>query len=84
MRKARHCPLFRKTNKIFTPIISQLSSQSFYGQTPQGSVNSLVLYSEDNVNTNGALSDVMSESVQTKEQHHLFPRKFLFLTANIK
>ncbi|XP_071880390.1 coiled-coil domain-containing protein 60 isoform X1 [Anas platyrhynchos] len=73
MRKARHCPLFRKTNKIFTPVISQLSSQSFYGQTPQGSVNSLVLYSEDNVNTNGALSDVMSESVQTKEQHHLFP-----------
>ncbi|NWZ24687.1 CCD60 protein, partial [Asarcornis scutulata] len=73
MRKARHCPLFRKTNKIFTPVISQLSSQSFYGQTPQGSVNSLVLYSEDNVNTNGALSDVMSESVQTKEQHRLFP-----------
>ncbi|XP_035412675.1 coiled-coil domain-containing protein 60 isoform X1 [Cygnus atratus] len=73
MRKARHCPLSRKTNKISTPVISQLSSQSSHGQTPHGSVNSLVLCSEDNVNVNGGLSDVMSESVQTKEQHHLFP-----------
>ncbi|XP_066835024.1 coiled-coil domain-containing protein 60 isoform X5 [Anser cygnoides] len=73
MQKARHCPLSRKTNKISTPVISQLSSQSSHGQTPHSSVNSLVLCSEDNVNMNGGLSDVMSESVQTKEQHHLFP-----------
>ncbi|NXL83048.1 CCD60 protein, partial [Alectura lathami] len=71
MRKARLSPLSRKTNKISAPVISQLSSQSSHGQTPLSSGNSLVLHSEDNVNMNGALSNTMSASAQTKEQPFL-------------
>ncbi|XP_059683888.1 coiled-coil domain-containing protein 60 [Gavia stellata] len=72
--KARCSPLSRKINKISTPGISQLSSQSSpQGQTPCGSVTSTALCSEDVVSINIASSDVMSESTQAKEQQPLFP-----------
>ncbi|XP_074743151.1 coiled-coil domain-containing protein 60 [Strix uralensis] len=72
--KARYNPLSRKINKISTPHISQLSSQSSpRGQTPRGSETSTVLCSEDNIKVNVASSDVMSESAQAKEQPPLFP-----------
>ncbi|KAM6241807.1 coiled-coil domain-containing protein 60 [Spheniscus humboldti] len=72
--KAQYSLLSRKINKTSTPGISQLSSQSSpHGQTPRGSETSTVLCSEDNIKINVASSDVMSESAQAKEQHHLFP-----------
>ncbi|XP_076209490.1 coiled-coil domain-containing protein 60 [Aptenodytes patagonicus] len=72
--KAQYSLLSRKRNKTSTPGISQLSSQSSpRGQTPRGSETSTVLCSEDNIKINVASSDVMSESAQAKEQHHLFP-----------
>ncbi|KAM6377965.1 LOW QUALITY PROTEIN: coiled-coil domain-containing protein 60 [Pluvialis apricaria] len=72
--KARNSLLSRKINKIFTPGISQLSSQSSpRGQTPRGSETSTVLCSEDHVKINVASSDVMSESAQAKEQPPFFP-----------
>ncbi|KAF1514971.1 Coiled-coil domain-containing protein 60, partial [Eudyptes sclateri] len=71
--KAQYSLLSRKINKTSTPGISQLSSQSSpHGQTPRGSETSTVLCSED-IKINVASSDVMSESAQAKEQHHLFP-----------
>ncbi|KAK0681900.1 CCD60 protein, partial [Pygoscelis papua] len=71
--KAQYSLLSRKINKTSTPGISQLSSQSsLRGQTPHGSETSTVLCSED-IKINVASSDVMSESGQAKEQHHLFP-----------
>ncbi|NXN71540.1 CCD60 protein, partial [Himantopus himantopus] len=72
--KARNSLLSRKINKTSTPGISQLSSQSSpRGQTPGGSETSTVLCPEDNVKINVALSDVVSESAQAKEQPPLFP-----------
>ncbi|KFP19335.1 Coiled-coil domain-containing protein 60, partial [Egretta garzetta] len=72
--KARCSPLIRKINKISTPGISQLSSQSsLRAQTPCGSETSTAPCSEDNVKINVASSGVMSESAQGKEQQPLFP-----------
>ncbi|XP_026715846.1 coiled-coil domain-containing protein 60 isoform X2 [Athene cunicularia] len=69
--KARYNPLSRKINKISTPHISQLSSQSSpRGQTPRGSETSTVLCSEDNIKVNVAS---LSKSAQAKEQPPLFP-----------
>nr|XP_009913704.1 PREDICTED: coiled-coil domain-containing protein 60 [Haliaeetus albicilla] len=72
--KAQYSLLSRKINKMSTPGISQLSSQSSpRSQTPRGSETSTVLCSEDNVKINIASCDVMSESAQAKEQQPLFP-----------
>ncbi|NWY53364.1 CCD60 protein, partial [Chionis minor] len=72
--KSRYSPLCKKINKTSTPGISQLSSQSSpRGQTLHGSETSTVLCSEDNIKINVASSDVMTESVQAKEQPPLFP-----------
>lgn len=80
--KTQYSLLSRKINKMSTPGISQLSSQSSpRSQTPRGSETSTVLCSEDNAKINIASSDVMSESAQAKEQQPLFPCKLLFLTA---
>ncbi|XP_031448062.1 coiled-coil domain-containing protein 60 isoform X2 [Phasianus colchicus] len=75
MRKARRIPFRRQTNKAAAPASSQLSSHSSHGPTPLSSVNSLVLYSEDNINLSGALPNVSSVSMQTKEQQ-FFPYYF--------
>ncbi|KFP31315.1 Coiled-coil domain-containing protein 60, partial [Colius striatus] len=67
--KAQYSPSRRKINKTSTPGISRLNSQlSFHSQTPSGSKNSTVLYSEDNSKINVVSSDVTSESAQAKEQ----------------
>ncbi|XP_072206812.1 coiled-coil domain-containing protein 60 isoform X2 [Excalfactoria chinensis] len=69
LRKARRIPLRRQANKAAVPAISQLSIQSFYGQTPLSSVNSFMLFSEDNVNLRGSLADVTTpqKQIQTIE-----------------
>ncbi|XP_032303769.1 coiled-coil domain-containing protein 60 isoform X2 [Coturnix japonica] len=84
LRKARRIPLRKQANKAAIPAISQLSIQSSHGQTPLSSVNSLVHFSEDNVNLKGSMADVTSVSMQTKEQQPFPPPQKQIQTTQVK